>query len=241
MNNSRDNSHVSPAKDNKRLVPIKTEDRSINLNSLKQSPLKKPKSRSTSLSRSDRSKGSHKKRPSPVRPKIEILETKSSMASKTRTEASKDTVTKANEEQIAKLKHDLHVPKIKFRELKNGVVPEESDHYYDLDVSEVAKNTHDDHDFDDELIQVKDPKTDDFDYSREDDDSNSRFDSRPSIEYKEVAKALNESDYLREIINGKDEDLEAIEDVKKRQEIKEYRNAKRAQAEEELKLDGSGS
>lgn len=149
-------------------------------------------------------------------------------------------VNKAKEEKIAKLKHDLSVPKIKFREIKEGQNEEDDQNSDNLDESEVAQPEA-------ELSgpkkatvgEAKPPGDDEFDYSRAESSQISSADSRPSIEYKDEAKELNESDYLKELINAKDDDLDTIEDPKKRQEIIEYRKNKRAQAEEELRLDGN--
>jgi hypothetical protein len=238
LNNSRDISLKSPPKGQRRLIPIKTEDRSLNLNSLKQSsPRNSSKKNSPTIS--PRLRSSSKKKRTVTKPVLELAEVQKDADLKAQSRASKEATDRTSEEMIAKLKNDLNIPKIKFRELKEGESPRDRDLLDELDPMDFERQSTIKPDGGDQFSSIE--QSEDkagFDYSRELSHNMSHGDSRPSIDYKDDGKELNESDYLKGLINANDDDLEAIEDEKKRKEIKEYRQVKRAQAEEELKVDG---
>lgn len=242
LNSSREVANAAPSKDPRRLVPIRTDDRSINLDTLKQASALSPK-KNGKKSSPLKSRSTSKRKPSVNREQngAKVENNQEGVKPPTRSvKTSNLMMAKAKEEKIAKLKQDLNIPNIKFREIKDGgqVEEEEESHHSiespepqiepEVELSEIKKG-----------VEAKVSAEGDFDYSGADSDEISNQDSRVSVDYQAEPKEINEDDYLRELLKETDEDLEAIEDVKKRQEIKAYRKMKRAQVEEELKIDGS--
>lgn len=226
----------------RRLVPCRVEDRTVNLNNFGVSP-KQPKkanpSSKNSVKRTDRSSSKKTKVAKPS-PKIDIQkekvgsdQTSSLQDSKINMNQSDDRLTS---ERISKMKQDLYAPKIEFRELKDDEEPEqiaESRVIDGTDKSTVSRGNQ----FD-KKSQAQEGPADiaDFEYSRDSGILAPGDDSRVSLSYHEDRG--DNSAYLLDLINGKDDDLDKIEDTRKREEIREYRKKKRLAAEEELKIDG---
>lgn len=230
------------SKQSRRLVPTRTEDRTINLNNLGASPGKSQKCSASikkNPKKTERSPSGKIKVPK-TRTKLEILKEPAEATNRISEADSKQYYKKTEEqkaaERIAKLKQDLYAPKIAFRELKDGEEPEQIAESKVLDAFNESSTPRKDQI--DKRSQVREclAEAEEFEYSRDSGLLAPGHESASALSYHE--ERGEDSAYLIDLINGKDDDLENIPDEKKREEIRDYRNKKRQAAEEELKLDG---